>query len=105
VIIRFISGRIARSCIFFGLDFQNLAGIIDVDSGEEYILGNDASMEDIIWMGPQVSLKERAEQVGISCVEPFGQLLKRIDQAIALGRKIHFLPPYRAENNCCCANF
>ncbi len=83
---------------FFGLDFQNLAGIIDVDSGEEYILGNDASMEDIIWMGPQVSLKERAEQVGISCVEPFGQLLKRIDQAIALGRKIHFLPPYRAEN-------
>ena len=26
---------------FFGLDFQGLAGVIDVNSGEEFIFGND----------------------------------------------------------------
>ncbi|MBC8005757.1 MAG: aminopeptidase P N-terminal domain-containing protein, partial [Verrucomicrobia bacterium] len=36
---------------FFGLDFQKLAGVIDVESGEEIIFGVDVDMEDIIWMG------------------------------------------------------
>ena len=39
---------------FFGLDFPGLAGIMDVESGEEIIFGNDVDIEDIIWMGPQI---------------------------------------------------
>src|SRR5665647_2479919 len=57
---------------FFGLDFQNLAGIIDVESGEDIIFGDDVSIEDIIWMGPQISLKEKSEKVGVQRVEPYG---------------------------------
>jgi Xaa-Pro aminopeptidase len=83
---------------FFGLDFQNLAGIIDVDSGEEIIFGDDVRIEDIIWMGPQISLKEKAVVSGVSKTEPFKNLFAHIEKAISLGRKIHFLPPYRAEN-------
>ena len=83
---------------FFGLDFQGLAGVIDVDSGEEIIFGNDVDIEDIIWMGPQVSLKEKAVSVGITRVEPFKNLQSVIETAIQSKRKIHFLPPYRAEN-------
>lgn len=83
---------------FFGLDFQNLAGILDVDSGEEIIFGDDVRIEDIIWMGPQISLKEKAIVCGVSKTEPFKNLFVRIEKAIAEGRKIHFLPPYRAEN-------
>ena len=83
---------------FFGLDFQNLAGVIDVESGEEIIFGDDVSIEDIIWMGPQIALKEKAEKVGITHAEPYKNLQLVIEKAIASGRKIHFLPPYRAEN-------
>jgi len=83
---------------FFGLDFQNLAGVIDVESGEDTIFGNDVSMEDIIWMGPQIALKEKAEKVGVQRVEPYKNLQIVIEKAILSGRKVHFLPPYRAEN-------
>ncbi len=83
---------------FFGLDFQKLAGVIDTETGEEIIFGNDVEIEDIIWMGPQIALKEKAEKVGISKTEPYKNLLIIIEKAILSGRKIHFLPPYRAEN-------
>ena len=83
---------------FFGLDFPGLAGVIDFDSGEDYIFGNDVDIEDIIWMGPQVSLKENAVKAGIKNTAPFNKLFDFIAQTIKQGRKVHFLPPYRAEN-------
>lgn len=83
---------------FFGLDFQGLAGVIDVDSGEEFIFGNDVDIEDIIWMGPQVPLSEKAGAVGVNKTQPSKALFDCIVKAIQAGRKIHILPPYRAEN-------
>ena len=83
---------------FFGLDFQQLAGVIDTESGEEIIFGDDAGIEDIIWMGAQVSLKEKAAAVGITRTDSYKKLQSVIEKAIQSGRKIHFLPPYRAEN-------
>ena len=83
---------------FFGLDFQKLAGVIDTESGEEIVFGDDVEIEDIIWMGPQIALKEKAEKVGISKTKPFKNLQQVIEKAILSGRKIHFIPPYRAEN-------
>lgn len=38
---------------FFGLDEPDLAAVIDPQSGEEIIFGNDVTMDDVIWMGPQ----------------------------------------------------
>lgn len=83
---------------FFGLDFPGLAGVIDFDSGEEIIFGDDVDMEDIIWMGPQVSLQENAAKAGIDKTAPYKKLFDFTSDAIKKGRKIHFLPPYRAEN-------
>ncbi len=83
---------------FFGLDFQRLAGVIDLETGDDVLFGDDVDIEDIIWMGPQVSLREKAEQVGVARTEPFGKLCDFIANALSSGRKIHFLPPYRAEN-------
>ncbi|MDP3433950.1 MAG: aminopeptidase P family protein [Bacteroidota bacterium] len=83
---------------FFGLDFQKLAGVIDTETGEEIIFGDDVKIEDIIWMGPQIALKEKAERSGISKTEPYKNLQAIVEKAISSGRKIHFLPPYRAEN-------
>ncbi len=83
---------------FFGLDFPGLAGVIDFDSGKDYIFGNDVDIEDIIWMGPQVPLKENAKKVGVSNTAAFSKIFDFISSAIQQGRKVHFLPPYRGDN-------
>ena len=83
---------------FFGIDEPDFAAVIDFDSGEEIIFGNDVSIDDIIWMGPQPSVASKAEKVGISDSRPFKELFKVVGEAVAKGRMVHFLPPYRYYN-------
>lgn len=82
---------------FFGLNQPDLAGVIDIDNDNEILFGNDVDMDDIIWMGPQPSMKERAELVGIRNTMPLADLDQFIKAALSSGRKVHFLPPYRGE--------
>lgn len=82
---------------YFGLNIPALAGIIDADSGEEALYGDDFTVEEIIWTGPQPSLRELGSQVGITQTFPLADLAARLRKAIAQGRKIHYLPPYRGE--------
>ncbi|MCK5839838.1 MAG: aminopeptidase P family protein, partial [Bacteroidales bacterium] len=72
--------------------------VIDFDEGTDIIFGNDVEIDDIIWMGPQKSLSEKAGDVGVVKTNPFNDLFSKIDKAIKNGRRIHFLPPYRGEN-------
>ena len=83
---------------FFGLNQPGFAGVIDIDSGDEYLFGNDVDMDDIIWMGPQPSVKDMAGRVGVSKTAPFARLADCMKTAISQGRRIHFLPPYRFRN-------
>lgn len=83
---------------FFGLNQPGFAGVMDIDSGESCLFGNDVDMDDIIWMGPQPSVKEQAASVGVVNSAPFVKLAEVLQQAISTGRKIHFLPPYRFRN-------
>jgi Xaa-Pro aminopeptidase len=83
---------------FFGLDFQRLAGIIDFESGEDFLFGDDVDIADIIWMGPQFPLKENAAKVGIEYSDSYSKLFECVSHAIKQGRKVHFLPPHRGEN-------
>ena len=82
---------------YFGLNVPSLAGLIDADTGEEALYGDDFTVEDIIWTGPQPTLRELGAKVGIAATYPLSELEKRLRKAISLGRKIHFLPPYRGE--------
>lgn len=82
---------------FFGLDFPGLIGVLDFDSGEDFLFGNDVDIEDIIWMGPQVTLKENAAKVGIKNTAPFAKAFDMVKKAQQDGRSVHFLPPYRGE--------
>ena len=82
---------------YFGLNIPSLAGLIDADTGEEALYGDDFTVEDIIWTGPQPTLRELGAKVGITATYPLSELEKRLRKAISLGRKIHFLPPYRGE--------
>jgi Xaa-Pro aminopeptidase len=83
---------------FFGLSFPGLAAVIDIDENRQMVFGNDLDMDDIIWMGPQPSLKNRCAKIGISETQPLGKLEEILKNALSMGRKIHFLPPYRSEN-------
>jgi len=82
---------------FFGLDLQGFAGIMDFDSGEDLIYGNDVDMDDIIWMGPQPTVKDLAAKCGIVNTAQMTKLEGTIKQAASKGRRVHFLPPYRGE--------
>lgn len=83
---------------FFGLDSPGLAGIIDVDNDLDVLYGNDVEVEDIIWMGAQPLLKDRALIVGVTSTAPAADLDSVLHTAVGQGRKIHFLPPYRADS-------
>jgi Xaa-Pro aminopeptidase len=83
---------------FFGLDMPGLAGICDLDEGNDTIYGDDLTMDDIIWMGDQPSMKERAEKVGVVRTKAFAKLKDDMLSALKSGRKIHILPPYRGDH-------
>ena len=82
---------------FFGIDLPGLAGLIDFDSGEDILFGNDFDMDDIVWMGPQPTVRELASGCGIIKTVPLAKLEEMIAGAISKKREIHFLPPYRGE--------
>jgi len=82
---------------FFGVDLAGLAGLIDFNSGDEIVFGNDFTVDDIVWMGPQPSVAELASGAGIRLTYPMDKLTDMVHDAITAGREIHFLPPYRAE--------
>ncbi|MBB6130251.1 aminopeptidase P family protein [Mucilaginibacter lappiensis] len=83
---------------YFGLDVQNLAAIIDTDTGEEVIFGNELTIDDIIWTGTLPTVHEMAELVGVTQTKPSDQVLHYVHKALIAGRKVHILPPYRPEN-------
>jgi Xaa-Pro aminopeptidase len=83
---------------FFGLDNPGFAGLIDVEEDKDYIYGEDFTLDDIIWMGPQPTVKKLAQHVGVSHSGSLAQLKEKLNIAISQNRKIHFVPPYRAEN-------
>ena len=83
---------------FFGLDYAGLAAVIDIDNDKEIIFGNELTIDDIVWMGTQPTLKEKAFSVGITETLPSADLKAYLDKAAGKGQTIHHLPVYRAEH-------
>ncbi len=82
---------------FFGIDLPGMAGVIDFDEDKDILFGDDVEIDDIIWMGPQPSIKDYAAQVAIENVKPMKALGEYLRKAMNSGRQLHFLPPYRGE--------
>lgn len=83
---------------YFGLDLPDFIGLMDFDSGKDILFGNDFDIKDIIWTGPQPKVKELAAGCGVVLTEPLAKLESFVNDALSRKRKIHFLPPYRAES-------
>lgn len=82
---------------YFGQKRDGLVGVIDVNEGTEMLVGDDIDIEDIVWFGSVDAVKDLAAQVGVSHSAPMKELKNICDKAIKSNRKIHFLPPYRAD--------
>jgi Xaa-Pro aminopeptidase len=83
---------------YFGIDFPSLAAVIDVDNQHQIVFGDDYTIDDIVWMGPQPTIAERAKLSGIEETQPLVKLYTILKEAQASRKTIHFLPPYRPEN-------
>ena len=83
---------------FFGLPYAGLSAIIDIDNDREIIFGDELTIDAIVWMGTQPTLKEKSEAAGIKEVRPFKEIEAYLKSAQQKGQQIHYLPTYRAEH-------
>jgi len=83
---------------FFGLPYAGLAAIIDIDNDKEIIFGDELTIDHIVWMGTQPTIKEKSERIGVSSTQPSHNLEVYLKNALAKGQKVHFLPTYRPEH-------
>ena len=82
---------------FYGLHREGLAGVIDVDNNQEYLVGDDIDIDDIVWFGKVDSVADMAAQTGVAETMPMSMLPDFLGKAKSAGRRIHFLPPYRHD--------
>jgi len=81
---------------YIGIKAPRLAAVIDIDLGETLLFGDEMTIDDIVWMGQQQTLAEKAALSGINKLHPFDQLfdyLKKSDQ-----NTLHYLPPYQSHS-------
>ena len=83
---------------YFGLNQPGLAAVIDVDNDRATVYGTDLTIDDIVWTGPLPTVAEQAALAGVEHTAAPRALDEFLQDAVAQGRPIHFLPPYRAEN-------
>lgn len=79
---------------YFGIDFPGIAALIDIDRGESVLFGDDYSIDDIVWMGPQPKMADRAAEAGIDKVENASSLASYISKALQSKQPLHFCNPY-----------
>ena len=82
---------------FFGQKRDGLVGVMDADSGEEYLLGDEIDIDDIVWYGTVDSVADMAARVGVGNTAPMSRLKELVQLAQTQGRMVHFLPPYRYD--------
>lgn len=83
---------------FWGVDEPWFAAVLDLDSGEECLYGNDVDIDDIIWMGPQPSVASKGDLIGCARTMPLAGFDEAVMSAVSAGRQVHFLPPARYYN-------
>lgn len=82
---------------YFGLNRDGLVGIIDIDNNKETLIGDDISIDDIVWYGSVDTMHDMAARVGVANTAPMKELPAICHEAMRQKRTIHFLPPYRPD--------
>lgn len=83
---------------YFGIQEPKIAAIIDIDENKTIIFGDELSIDEIVWMGRQETLKEKSLKSGVQETLPYAELAQYVVKAQTSGRKVHYLPPYQPSN-------
>jgi Xaa-Pro aminopeptidase len=83
---------------FWALDQPGLAAVIDIDANTETLFGDDVTMADVVWSGPQPTIASRAAAAGVKKTAASVKLTDVVQAAMKRKRPVHFLAPYRAEH-------
>lgn len=83
---------------FFGLDEPGMAASINLSNGKECIYADDVDIDDIIWMGPQERVQEKAESVGVTRTASSKDFATAVQFALSNDIPVHFLPSGRYYN-------
>ncbi len=83
---------------YFGIQRPGLAAVIDIDNDTEAVFGDEYTVDDYVWRGPQPTIASLAEKCGVQNVQPAAGLMAFLGQAQRKKQTIHFLPLYRPEN-------
>jgi Xaa-Pro aminopeptidase len=83
---------------FLGLNGPDLAALIDVEARETTVYGDELTIDDIVWMGPQPTIAEQAARAGVTRTAARAVLGEALCKAAGQGRAVHLLPQYRGEN-------
>ena len=82
---------------FTGIRLPHLAVLLDADKGKETLFGNEPTIDDIVWMGPQPGLHALAQEIGMEEVRPFDELASVLREALGKGQSVHYAPTYRGD--------
>lgn len=92
---------------FWGIDEPCFAAVLDLETGAETLYADDVDIDDIVWMGPQPSVRSKAELVGVGenagstqdgVSAPYCKFFEAVAAAKAAGRLVHFVPQSRYYN-------
>ncbi|MCL1672190.1 aminopeptidase P family protein [Elizabethkingia ursingii] len=83
---------------YFGIQEPRIAAIIDIDENKTIIFGDELSIDDIVWMGRQETLKEKSLKSDVQETLSYSELYKYVQKTQASGRNVHYLPPYQPSN-------
>jgi len=83
---------------FWAVNEPNLSALIDIEASSEALVGDEATMADVVWSGPMPTLAERAAIAGVTQTITPATLQERLAAAQAQGRTIHYLAPYRSDH-------
>ncbi len=82
---------------YFGINQASLTGVIDADTGESILFGDDYSVEMIVWTGKIPAISNLGEQVGVTVVKQMSDLEKTLQVAVSKKSSVHYLMPYRTD--------
>ncbi len=83
---------------FWAVNEPNLSAVIDIEANTDTLVGDEATLADVVWSGPVPTLAERGAAAGVSGTITPATLHERLSAAKAKGRAIHYLAPYRADH-------
>jgi len=81
---------------YFGIDRADMFGLIDLTNDKDYIFGYDYTIDDIVWMGPQESLRDEATNFGIKNTGSYEDL--KVFIKYNNDKEVYYQPQYRGEN-------